>query len=274
MSNDTAIGGAFGGRDRSGRISARGGLGDRFAGAIQHRLARVERRCGARNGGAAAVDSGKFVFEVCGEVPEHHRFSGCGCARVAGSSCGTAMFARCFCRAIAGHAGYKEFEVAPNGFWIDLDIAPGEKRDLRSGLRRRVDIDEERKSWRAVLDLPMKSLTARFDVARDVAGEFLSSGGRRGAAVLFGLAADADAPAEFSCARGVWEAGFSTEVASRWWLATDVCFFLMLAGGCVAVDLLASCSWLISLRRFAFLWRARRRRLRNCYRQFSGGHES
>jgi alpha-galactosidase len=58
---------------------------------------------------------------------------------------------------------YKEFEVAPNGFWIDLDIAPGEKHDLRSGLRRRVDVDEENKRWRAVLALPMKSVVQRFD---------------------------------------------------------------------------------------------------------------
>lgn len=58
---------------------------------------------------------------------------------------------------------YKEFEVAPNGFWIDLDISPGEKHDLRSGLRRRVDVDEENKRWRAVLALPMKSLVQRFD---------------------------------------------------------------------------------------------------------------
>jgi alpha-galactosidase len=60
---------------------------------------------------------------------------------------------------------YKEIEVAPNGFWIDLDIAPGEKQDLRSGLRRRVEIDEPAKRWRAVVALPMKSLTARFDPA-------------------------------------------------------------------------------------------------------------
>jgi alpha-galactosidase len=58
---------------------------------------------------------------------------------------------------------YKEFEVAPNGFWIDLDIAPGEKNDLRSGLRRRVDVDEKNKRWRAVLALPMKSLVQHFD---------------------------------------------------------------------------------------------------------------
>ena len=68
-----------------------------------------------------------------------------------------------FLQSDPAHAGYKEFEVAPNGFWIDLDIAPGEKRDLRSGLRRRVKIDEVARRWRAVLALPMKSLTGRFD---------------------------------------------------------------------------------------------------------------
>ena len=60
---------------------------------------------------------------------------------------------------------YKEFEVAPNGFWIDLGIGPGEKHDLRSGMRRRVKIDEARKRWTAALDVPMKSLTERFDPA-------------------------------------------------------------------------------------------------------------
>ncbi len=60
---------------------------------------------------------------------------------------------------------YKELEVAPNGFWIDLDIGAGEKRDLQSGMRRRVEIDKSRKYWRAELALPMKSLTAVFDAA-------------------------------------------------------------------------------------------------------------
>jgi alpha-galactosidase len=58
---------------------------------------------------------------------------------------------------------YKEFEVSPNGFWIDLDIARGKKRDLRSGLIRRVSIDEKSKQWIAEMSLPMKSLVARFD---------------------------------------------------------------------------------------------------------------
>jgi alpha-galactosidase len=57
---------------------------------------------------------------------------------------------------------YKEFEVAPNGFWIDLEISPGEKRDLNSGLRRRVSMEEHYKQWHAVLALPMKSLVADF----------------------------------------------------------------------------------------------------------------
>jgi alpha-galactosidase len=68
-----------------------------------------------------------------------------------------------FLQSDPAQAGYQEFEVAPNGFWIDLDIAPGEKRDLRSGLQRCVKMDEAARQWQAVLDLPMKSLTGRFD---------------------------------------------------------------------------------------------------------------
>jgi len=58
---------------------------------------------------------------------------------------------------------YKEFEVSPNGFWIDLDIASGEKHDLNSGLRRRVVLNEATKTWVAELALPMKCLVERFD---------------------------------------------------------------------------------------------------------------
>ena len=60
---------------------------------------------------------------------------------------------------------YKEFEVSPNGFWIDLDIALGEKHDLKSGLRRCVSLNEAKKTWVAVLALPMKCLVERFDAA-------------------------------------------------------------------------------------------------------------
>jgi len=60
---------------------------------------------------------------------------------------------------------YKEFEISPNGMWIDLDIAPGEKHDLKSELRRRVTLNEASKTWIAELALPMKSLVKRFDPA-------------------------------------------------------------------------------------------------------------
>jgi alpha-galactosidase len=60
---------------------------------------------------------------------------------------------------------YKEFEISPNGFWIDLDIAPGEKHDLKSGLRRRVIFNETSKTWIAELALPMESLVEHFDPA-------------------------------------------------------------------------------------------------------------
>jgi len=65
----------------------------------------------------------------------------------------------------AGATGrnYKEFEIAPNGFWIDLDIVNGEKQDLKSGLRRRMAINEDTKTWSAVLGLPMPSLVPGFD---------------------------------------------------------------------------------------------------------------
>ena len=58
---------------------------------------------------------------------------------------------------------YKEFEVSPNGFWIDLDIAPSEKHDLKSGLKRRVILNEAQKLWTAELAIPMKCLVAKFD---------------------------------------------------------------------------------------------------------------
>ena len=58
---------------------------------------------------------------------------------------------------------YKEFEVAPNGMWIDLDITPAGLADLRSGLTRSVYLDEEKKIWAAELAIPISSLTAKFD---------------------------------------------------------------------------------------------------------------
>jgi len=58
---------------------------------------------------------------------------------------------------------YREFEVSPNGMWIDLDISPGGLADLKSGLQRAVVLDEKSRTWAAELAIPMKSLTAHFD---------------------------------------------------------------------------------------------------------------
>lgn len=58
---------------------------------------------------------------------------------------------------------YKEFEVAPNGMWIDLDISPGPLADLKSGLQRSVWLEETNHIWAAELAIPMRALTRRFD---------------------------------------------------------------------------------------------------------------
>jgi len=58
---------------------------------------------------------------------------------------------------------YKEFEVAPNGMWIDLDISPAGLADLKSGMSRSVYVNEEEKIWTAELAIPMTSLTNNFD---------------------------------------------------------------------------------------------------------------
>jgi alpha-galactosidase len=58
---------------------------------------------------------------------------------------------------------YKEFEVAPNGMWIDLDITPSGLADLKSGLTRSVHVDEQRRLWAAELAIPIKAITPKFN---------------------------------------------------------------------------------------------------------------
>jgi len=58
---------------------------------------------------------------------------------------------------------YKEFEVSPNGFWIDLELSHGERRDMHSAMQCRAKIDKASGTWTAELALPMKSLTSHFD---------------------------------------------------------------------------------------------------------------
>ena len=60
---------------------------------------------------------------------------------------------------------YREFEVSPNGMWIDLDIFPGGLSDLQSGLTRSLWLDREAHKWMAEMAIPMKALTGCFDPA-------------------------------------------------------------------------------------------------------------
>jgi alpha-galactosidase len=74
---------------------------------------------------------------------------------------------------------YKEFEVAPNGFWIDLDIAPGADRDLKSGLRRSVWLNAENRVWAAELAIPMKALVEKFDPGAEWRANFYRIEGQK-----------------------------------------------------------------------------------------------
>ena len=73
---------------------------------------------------------------------------------------------------------YKELEVSPNGFWIDLDIAHGKKEEMRSGLRRRVVADATARIWTAELAMPMRSLTSEFDPKRSWRANFFRVEGK------------------------------------------------------------------------------------------------
>jgi alpha-galactosidase len=58
---------------------------------------------------------------------------------------------------------YKEFEIAPNGMWIDLDILPSGLADLKSGMTRSVHIDEQQRHWVAELAIPMRAIASRVE---------------------------------------------------------------------------------------------------------------
>ena len=58
---------------------------------------------------------------------------------------------------------YKEFEVSPNGMWIDLDISPSGWADIKSGMTRSVFLDEAAKRWTAEIAIPMMALTPQFE---------------------------------------------------------------------------------------------------------------
>ena len=73
---------------------------------------------------------------------------------------------------------YKELEVSPNGYWIDLKIARGRKEEMRSGLRRRVAQDAAARTWTAELAVPMRSLTTAFDPKRSWRANFFRVEGK------------------------------------------------------------------------------------------------
>ena len=85
-----------------------------------------------------------------------------------------------------------------NGLWIDLNLAHGEKQEMRSGLRRRVVQDEAARTWTAEFAVPMRSLTPAFDPKRS-----WRAGGRDGREkeqeILFGVEPDIHAGSGTPC---------------------------------------------------------------------------
>lgn len=67
---------------------------------------------------------------------------------------------------------YWEFEIAPNGMWIDLDIdldnkRPGHTGNPQSGMKSRVHLDEKHGVWTAEIALPMRNLAPNFNRQSD-----------------------------------------------------------------------------------------------------------
>ncbi len=62
---------------------------------------------------------------------------------------------------------YKEFEISPNGNWIDLDISPSGGTIRKCELKARAAVNNESRVWIAELAIPMKCLTETFDPRRD-----------------------------------------------------------------------------------------------------------
>ena len=61
---------------------------------------------------------------------------------------------------------YKEFEVSPQGEWVDLDIdrdraRPEDGWTWNSGFRSAAKIDRERKVWIAAMEIPWKTIAAQ-----------------------------------------------------------------------------------------------------------------
>jgi alpha-galactosidase len=66
-----------------------------------------------------------------------------------------------------GEKCYKEFEVSPNGQWLDLDITPQGLTHLASGMRSNVSVKEAEKKWEADLAIPIAAITSDFDAGQN-----------------------------------------------------------------------------------------------------------
>jgi hypothetical protein len=71
-----------------------------------------------------------------------------------------------------GEKHYKEFEVSPNGQWLDLDVTPQGPRHIASGMRSRVVVDEPTKIWIADLAIPIAAITSTFGLAQSWRANF------------------------------------------------------------------------------------------------------
>jgi alpha-galactosidase len=65
-----------------------------------------------------------------------------------------------------GQKYYKEFEVSPNGQWLNLDITPDGLRHITSGMRSSVKLNESTMEWTAEIAIPMLALVSQFDPAQ------------------------------------------------------------------------------------------------------------
>jgi alpha-galactosidase len=57
---------------------------------------------------------------------------------------------------------YREFEISPNGDWLDLDIAPEKKTHLAWSIESRVLVNPKTKTWTAEMAIPMSNLAPAF----------------------------------------------------------------------------------------------------------------
>jgi hypothetical protein len=58
---------------------------------------------------------------------------------------------------------YKEFEISPNGDWLDLDICSGKKTHLLCDLNSRVILHSHTNLWTAELAVPFSCMTDAFN---------------------------------------------------------------------------------------------------------------